>query len=84
MHGCCLLCHSAAWEEESMDYNGKSLHPKPLTTVAVFSFLFYRFSFLFLHKVLLCSLGWPGAYFVDQTGLEHTEIHLTLHSECWA
>lgn len=45
-----------------MDYNGKSLYPKPLTTVAVFSFLFYRFSFLF----------YTGSYFVALAGLELT------------
>lgn len=50
-----VVTGSAAWEEESMDYNGKSLYPKPLTTVAVFSFLFCKFCFL--HRVLLCSIG---------------------------
>lgn len=57
-----VVTGGTAWEEESMDYNGKSLYPKPLTTVAVFSFLFYRFSFLF----------YTGSYFVALAGLELT------------
>lgn len=58
-----VVTGSAAWEEESMDYNGKFLYPKPLTTVAVFSFLFYRFSFLFFYT---------RSYCVALTGLELT------------
>lgn len=57
-----VVTGSAASEEESMDYNGKSLYPKPLTTVAVFNFLFYRFSFLF----------YTGSYCVALAGLELT------------
>lgn len=29
-------------------------------------------------RVSLCSFGWPGTYYVDQVGLELTEIHFLL------
>lgn len=32
--------------------------------------------------VPLCSPGWPGTYYVEQTGLKFTELHLPLYSEC--
>jgi hypothetical protein len=40
--------------------------------------------FFFLNKtdISLCSLGCPGAHYVDQAGLELTEIHLSLPPEC--
>jgi hypothetical protein len=33
--------------------------------------------------VSLGSSGCPGTHFVDQAGLELTEIHLPLPPECW-
>lgn len=29
-----------------------------------------------------CSPGWPGIHYVNQTGMELAEIHVSLHSEC--
>ena len=31
----------------------------------------------------LCTLGFPGTYFVDQAGLKLTEIHLPVPPKCW-
>jgi hypothetical protein len=36
------------------------------------------FWFCFQDKDSLCSPGYPGAHYVDQAGLELTEIHLLL------
>jgi hypothetical protein len=36
-----------------------------------------------IDRVSLCSPGCPGTHFVDQTGLELIEIHLSLPPECW-
>lgn len=30
-----------------------------------------------------CSPGWPGTHYVNQAGMELSEIHSSLHSECW-
>jgi hypothetical protein len=48
--------------------------------------LFLRVSawFWFLQdRVSLFGLDWPGTCFVDQAGLEFTEICLPLPPECW-
>jgi hypothetical protein len=37
----------------------------------------------FQDRVSLCSPGCPGTHFIDQAGLEFTEINLTLAPECW-
>jgi hypothetical protein len=36
-----------------------------------------------LGQVSLCSRGYPWTDYVDQAGLQLTEIHLPLPSECW-
>jgi hypothetical protein len=38
--------------------------------------------FSFQNRVSLCSPSCPGTCFVDQAGLELTEIHLPLPPEC--
>ena len=35
------------------------------------------------NKVLLCSISWPRTFYVEQEGLEITEIHLTLPPKFW-
>lgn len=37
---------------------------------------------LFSDMVLLCSLGWTGACYIDLADLEFIEIHLPLPPEC--
>ena len=37
---------------------------------------------LFFKTRTLCSTGCPGTHYVDQAGLELTEIHLPLPPEC--
>jgi hypothetical protein len=39
--------------------------------------------FFFGVRDSLCTLGSLGIHFVDQTGLELTEIHLPLPHKCW-
>jgi len=45
-----------------------------------------RFSLrqVFFKVFSLCSHGWPRTVYVDQTGFELTEIHLSLSPKCWA
>lgn len=43
------------------------------------SFLSFKLLFL-LDKASLCSSGWPGTYYVNQTGFELMEISLSLES----
>jgi hypothetical protein len=38
---------------------------------------------VFQNRVSLWSPGYPGTQFVDQAGLELTEIHLPLLPKCW-
>ena len=38
---------------------------------------------VFWDKASLCSPGQAGTHFVDQAGLEFSEIHLPLPPECW-
>jgi hypothetical protein len=42
-----------------------------------------KFVFVFQDRISLYSFGYTGIYFVDQAGLELTEICLPLSSECW-
>jgi hypothetical protein len=45
---------------------------------------FFKFGlFASQDRISLCSLGCPGSSFIDQAGLELTEIHLPLPPECW-
>ena len=62
-----------------------STSPKEdLTGSCLFSFFFFFiFCFCFWDRVSLCSFGCPGTCYVDQAGLELTELNLPLHPKCW-
>lgn len=49
----------------------------PCLLEILFLFLFLSF-FVFWDRVLLCNPGCPWAYYVDQTGLEFTEMYLPM------
>jgi hypothetical protein len=36
----------------------------------IYTFLKGTYSFFFLDWILLCSLGWPRAYYISYAGLE--------------
>uniref|UniRef100_A0A8C8ULV3 Uncharacterized protein n=1 Tax=Peromyscus maniculatus bairdii TaxID=230844 RepID=A0A8C8ULV3_PERMB len=50
--------------------------------VPTFLTVFCLFVLVFRDRVSLCSSGYPGSHFVNQAGLELTEIHLPLPPNC--
>lgn len=44
---------------------------------------FFLIFFVFVGKISLCRLGWPGAHYVDQATIQFIEIHLPLPLERW-
>jgi len=52
-------------------------HPYPMSITKITKLYIFMLSFrcYFLRH---CSSGWPGTHYVDQNGLELTEIHLSL------
>ena len=65
-----------------------ALCQRSFVIVSCFSFAFiclvgWLVGFWFFKTVSLCSPGCPRTHFVDQAGLELTEILLPLFLECW-
>ena len=59
-----------------------SIHIRTKSGLAGPSFT-YLFIFCLFETGSPFSPSWPGAHYVDQAGLELTEIHLPLPPECW-
>ena len=54
-----------------------------ISTVFIFCFFLFVFCFVFQDRVSLCSPGYLGTHYVDQTGFKLSETSLPLPPEFW-